>query len=406
MSLSGRWTAVLDDLRGQNRYRSLRVAAGIDFTSNDYLGYGGKNLTPPTPLPEAGRGERIPAAFLDSSPPSRFGKGAGGLGSSLSTSLPITGASSRLLRGHHALWDEVESALAAWHGAEAVLMMTSGYTANEGLLSTVIEPGDWVAADELVHASIIDGLRLARPQKFRFRHNDLNHLEDGLRAAAQRSHGERFVVTESLFSMDGDLAPLAAVADLAERYGAKVIVDEAHSTGCYGPGGAGCVDAVGLRGRVLATVHTGGKALGVTGAYICGSQILKEYLVNKCRHLIFTTALPPAVARWWLDVPTRVSKDDDGRRRLHDNAAAFRSSLAAHDVPVAGTEYVVPVFLGDDGRALAAAIRLQEQGFDVRAIRPPSVPPGTARLRISIHADHEPATLARLAAAVAEAVRP
>jgi 8-amino-7-oxononanoate synthase len=403
MSLSGRWSAVLDDLRGQNRYRSLRVAAGIDFTSNDYLGYGGRNVTPPTPLPEAGRGERIQEVIPNSSPPSRFGKGAGGLGSSFS--LPITGASSRLLRGHHALWDEVESALAAWHSAEAVLMMTSGYAANEGLLSTVIEPGDWVAADELVHASIIDGLRLARPQKFRFRHNDLNHLKDGLRAASTRSHGERFVVTESLFSMDGDLTPLAPLVDLADRYGAHVIVDEAHSTGCYGPGGAGCVDAAGLRGRVLATVHTGGKALGVTGAYICGSHLLKQYLVNKCRHLIFTTALPPAVAQWWLDVPTRVSKDDDGRRRLHDNAATFRSALAAHGIPAAGTEYVVPVILGDDGRTVAAATRLQEHGFDVRAIRPPSVPPGTARLRISIHADHEPATLVRLAAAVAEAVR-
>jgi 8-amino-7-oxononanoate synthase len=321
-------------------------------------------------------------------------------------SLPITGASSRLLRGHHALWDEVESALAAWHGAEAVLMMTSGYTANEGLLSTVIEPGDWAAADELIHASIIDGLRLSRPQKFRFRHNDLNHLEDGLRAAATRSHGERFIVTESLFSMDGDLTPLKAVVELAERYGAHVIVDEAHSTGCYGPGGAGCVDAAGLRGKVLATVHTGGKALGVTGAYICGSQLLKEYLVNKCRHLIFTTALPPAVAQWWLDVPSRVSKDDDGRRRLHDNAATFRSALTAHGIPAAGTEYVVPVILGDDGRAVVAGMRLQEQGFDVRAIRPPSVPPGTARLRISIHADHDTDTLTRLAAAVAEAVRP
>ncbi len=396
MSLFGRWSAALEELRGQSRYRMLRQPAGIDFTSNDYLGYATENLTPLTPLPEAGRGERFPAR------PSRFGKRAGGLGSS---SLTTSGTSSRLLRGHHALWDEVESALAAWHGAEAVLMMTSGYTANEGLLSTVIEPGDWVATDELVHASIIDGLRLARPQKFRFRHNDLNHLEDGLRAAAAKSAGERFVITESLFSMDGDLAPLAALIDLAERYGAHVIVDEAHSTGCYGPGGAGCVNAAGLRSRVLATVHTGGKSLGVTGAYICGPRLLKEYLVNKCRHLIFTTALPPAIAEWWLGVPGRVQADTDGRQRLHANAAAFRAALAAHGVPAAGTEYVVPILLGDDERAVAAAARLQEQGFDIRAIRPPSVPAGTARLRISIHADHDPATLNHLAAAVGEAVR-
>ena len=220
-------------------------------------------------------------------------------------------------------------------------MMTSGYTANEGLLSTVIEPGDWVAADALVHASIIDGLRLSRPQKYRFRHNDLNHLEDGLRSAA-KSSGERFIITESFFSMDGDLAPLADIVDLAERYGAQVIVDEAHSTGCFGPGGAGCIDAASLRKRVLATVHTGGKALGVMGAYICGSRLLKEFLVNKCRHLIFTTALPPAIAAWWLEMLPRVTADDPGRRRLRENATPHsvpHSPNSACRQPAANTSF-------------------------------------------------------------------
>lgn len=397
MSLFGRWSTALDELRKQNRYRTLRTPVGIDFTSNDYLGYARRAVG------WVERAERARPTGNDNVP-NRWAS----LEDSLDPpyNLPVTGASSRLLRGHHALWDEVESALAVWHGAEAVLMMTSGYAANEGLLSTVIEPGDWVATDELVHASIIDGLRLGRPQRFRFRHNALDHLEDGLRAAASRSNGERFIVTESLFSMDGDLAPLAGICAIAERYGAHVIVDEAHSTGCYGLGGAGCVDAAGLRSRVLATVHTGGKALGVTGAYVAGSRLLKEYLVNKCRHLIFTTALPPAVAEWWLDVPARLSADNARRRKLHENAANFRAGLLEHGVSPGGTEYVVPVVLGDDGRAVAAAAGLQEQGFDVRAIRPPSVPPGTARLRISIHADHDPATLLRLAAAVGEAVRP
>jgi 8-amino-7-oxononanoate synthase len=388
MSLFARWSATLDELRGQSRYRSLRPPAGIDFTSNDYLGYGAGR---------AGSHERPEDGIRVST--ASYPRGA------YATPLAKSGLSSRLLRGHHAIWEEVESALAAWHNTESVLMMTSGYAANEGLLSTIIEPGDWVAADELVHASIIDGLRLCRPQKHRFRHNDLNHLEDGLRGAAQRA-GVRFVITESLFSMDGDCAPLEKIVDLAERYGAHVIVDEAHSTGCYGPTGSGNVDAVGLRGRVLATVHTGGKALGVTGAYICGSTLLKEYLVNKCRHLIYTTALPPAVADWWLDMLPRVHADDDGRRRLHGNAAAFREALAAKGIRAAGSEYVVPVMLGNDAQAVKAAAVLQEQGFDVRAIRPPSVPPGTSRLRISIHADHEPETLNRLANAIAEAVRP
>lgn len=373
MSLTGRWTDALAELQGQGRLRSLKRPQGIDFTSNDYLGYGAASVEP-----------------------------APG-GSGLSTS----GIASRLLRGHHAIWDVVEGSLAAWHGADAVLMMTSGFTANEGLISTVIEPGDWVASDELNHACIVEGLRVCRPRKFVFRHNDLNHLEDGLRAeAAKRPAGrELFVVTESLFSMDGDRAPLTEIVELAERYGANVIVDEAHATGCYGPCGSGIVDQLKLRPRVLATVHTGGKALGVTGAYVCGSKLLKDYLVNKCRHLIFTTALPPAVGAWWMNAVNRVREDDAARQRLHANAAAVHAKLRAHAVPTLGDSYVVPVVLGDDPLAVTVATRLQEHGYDVRAIRPPSVPQGTARLRLSIHADHDPAVLAGLADAVAEAVR-
>jgi 8-amino-7-oxononanoate synthase len=398
MSLAQRWSDELEHLRGRGRLRSLRLPAGIDFTSNDYLGYGAGRLN------AAGSGQQA-AGRKDEEAVSSLPAACCLLPA---TALPVTGMSSRLLRGHHAVWDEVESALAAWHGADAVLMMTSGYAANEGLIATVIDPGDWVATDESNHASIIDALRLCRPRKFRFRHNDLNHLEDGLKTeAAKRPAGrEMFVITESLFSMDGDRAPLRETVELAERHGAQVIVDEAHSTGCYGPAGSGCVDEAGLRGRVLATVHTGGKALGALGAYICGSRLLKEYLVNKCRHLIFTTALPPAVAPWWLDMVLRVRGDDEGRGLLHANTAAFRAALGDHGVRAIGTDYVVPIVFGDDERAVCVASRLKDRGFDVRAIRPPSVPPGSARIRISIHADHDPATLARLAAAVGEASRP
>src|SRR6185437_4815496 len=175
MSLFERWTGALEELREQGRYRSFRLPAGIDFTSNDYLGYG--SMAPSARLRLAANQQ--------------------------------SGTSSRLLRGHHAIWDEVESMLAAWHGADAVLMMNSGYNANEGLIATIAEPGDWVAADELSHACIIDGLRLARPRKFLFKHNDLSHLEEGLKSeSAKRPVGrEMFVITESLFSMDGDAAP-------------------------------------------------------------------------------------------------------------------------------------------------------------------------------------------------------
>lgn len=369
MSLPDRWTAALDQLRAQGRFRLFAPPAGIDFTSNDYLGYASQ---PNRPAKELSR----------------------------------SGTASRLLRGHHAVWDEVETALAEWHGAEAVLMMTSGYAANEGLISTLVEPGDWVASDELNHACIVDGLRLARCRRFVFRHKDLNHLEDGLKAEAARNEPgrERFVISESLFSMDGDRASLREIAILCERYGAYLVVDEAHSTGCFGTTGSGCVDADGLRSRVLASVHTGGKALALPGAYIAGSRLLKEYLTNRCRHLIFTTALPPAVGAWWAAGIPRVQTDLASRKLLHENAALFRSELAARAVPARGSEYIVPVVIGDDARAVTAAARLRDQGFDVRAIRPPSVPPGTARLRISVHADHDPTVLGRLAAAVADAL--
>ncbi|HEY1190176.1 MAG TPA: 8-amino-7-oxononanoate synthase [Gemmata sp.] len=369
MSLFARWAEDLQRLRAEGRYRSLRPPTGRDFASNDYLGYATRAQPP-------------------------------------RAALPTSGAASRLLRGDHPVWQDVEAALARWHGAEAALVMTSGYVANEGLLSTVIDPGDFVATDALNHASIGDGLRLVRARKFVFRHNDLDHLESVLKteAAGRRPDRELFVVTESLFSMDGDRPPLPDLLDLTERYGAHVIVDEAHATGCYGPTGSGCVDEAGVRGRVLASVHTGGKALGVTGAYICGSAQLKELLVNRCRHFIFTTALPPVAGAWWLDALDRVRGDEEGRRALHHNNNRFRALLAEQGLTAVGSEFVVPVVLGDDARAVAVAAALKARGFDVSAVRPPTVPPGTARLRISIHADHTPADLAGLAAALSEAL--
>jgi len=375
MNLSQRWAAILNDLRTQGRYRALSPPRGVDFSSNDYLGY---------------TGGRRPA-----------------LDGSATASLARSGMASRLLRGQHPIWDEVESSLARWHGAPAALMMSSGYAANEGLLATVMEPQDWVASDALNHASIIDGLRLAQAERFIYRHVDLDHLESGLRAAAATRSAQRqlFVITESLFGMDGDRAPLDPLVQLAERYDARVIVDEAHSTGCFGRTGSGSVDEAALRSRVLATVHTGGKALGVAGAYVCGSTALRELLVNRCRHFVFTTALPPVVAAWWLEMLPRVVADHAGRAALHENTNRFRTELERLGVTAGGGHFVVPVLLGGDDRAVEAASRLCEAGFDIRAIRPPTVPAGTARLRISIHADHAPETVVAAAAVVAEVLR-
>jgi biotin synthase/8-amino-7-oxononanoate synthase len=364
--LPDRWKDSLDELRELGRYRRLSLPRGIDFSSNDYLGFG--------------REEKDLDAFFSS------------------------GLASRLLRGQHTVWEEVESNLARWHNAEAALMFTSGYVANEGLLSAVIEPGDFVASDEFNHASIIDGLRLSKAERFIFRHNELEHLESGLSHAARRRSRKQqfFVVTESLFGMDGDRAPLQDLVEICAKYEAHVIVDEAHATGCFGPAGAGCVDEAGLRSQVLATVHTGGKALGVAGAYVCGSRQLRELLINRCRHFIFTTALSPALGVCWCQAMMQVRKADERRRRLHESAALFRAELGRRNLAAKGQHYIVRLILGDDASATEAARRLQEAGWDIPAIRPPSVPPGTARLRISIHADHDRATVIAAARAVAE----
>lgn len=372
MTLPARWESLLAGLKSQGRYRELRAGTGVDFASNDYLGYGGQRAARERPISNV--------------------------------DLARSGAASRLLRGHHSIWDEVEAQLARWHGAESSLLFNSGYVANEGLLSTVIEPGDWVASDEFNHASIIDGLRLSKAEKFVFRHQDLNQLEDGLRAGARNGPAsrERFVVTEAIFGMDGDRTPLGTIVELAERYRAHLIADEAHSTGCFGPAGSGCVDEAALRKHVLASVHTGGKALGTVGAYICGSAQLRDLLINRCRHFIYTTALPPALGLWWLGALDRVQNDAKGRKSLRDNAAWFRGELQRHGVAAPPGEYIVPIILGDDARAVAAAEALQRRGWDVRAIRPPSVPLGTARLRISIHADHDREAMSALANAIGE----
>ncbi|MEZ6140344.1 MAG: 8-amino-7-oxononanoate synthase [Zavarzinella sp.] len=367
MSLEQRWNEVLDQLRKQDRFRSFRVGEGHDFTSNDYLGYANSSIQAPI--------------HNDSDP--TWGR---------------SGTASRLLRGHHAVWDELECRLANWHQADAVLMMTSGYSANEGLISTIMEPGDWVATDELNHACIVDGLRLAKCRRFNYRHNDLNQLEEGLKKEASHNDPDRqrFIITESLFSMDGDLADLTGICALAEKYGAHVIVDEAHSTGCYGGTGSGYVDQLGLRKRILASIHTGGKAMAAHGAYIATSKLLKDYLINRCRHLIFTTSLPPLLGRWWLDSLAKVNSDPQSRAALHTNNQFFRNALVSKGFKPAGTEYIVPIIVGEDKPTMEVARALQQNGFDVRGIRPPSVPPGTARLRISVHADHPQELLSQL----------
>jgi 8-amino-7-oxononanoate synthase len=374
MNLSNRWHLQLEQLKAEGRYRTLTPPAGIDFSSNDYLGYS-----------------------------KRFQRAAS---VSERDSLSRSGAASRLLRGHHPIWDEVESKLAEWHGAEAALMLTSGYAANEGLLSTLLEAGDTVFSDQCNHASIIDGARLSKAERLVYRHNDLNELESLMRRQIpiRSSKQAWFVVTESVFGMEGDVAPLRELAALTQKYDAHLVVDEAHATGCFGQAGSGLVDAFGLRGQVLATVHTGGKALAVPGAYIVGSRLLKDLLINRCRHFMFTTALPPTIGGWWLETLNDAPRDLQAREALHNRTGLFRAELAKLGIAAGGSHYIVQIVVGSDESAVTAARQLQEAGFDVRAIRPPTVPPGTARLRISIHADHAEADLQRLANVLAKLV--
>ena len=368
MSVDLRWNDRLDDLARQGQLRQLTPPRGVDFSSNDYLGL--SKIQAPLTSDEA-----------------------------------RSGMSSRLVRGNDKIWDDVEANLADWLGYQpAALMMTSGYAANQGLLATVIEPQDWVASDELNHASIIDGICQSKAAKYIFRHNDLDSLESGLRhAAATRPRGrELFIVTEALFGMDGDCPCLASLRQLADKYDVYFIADEAHSTGCFGATGQGLMTEGGS--RMLASVHTGGKALAVPGAFISCSAILKQYLVNRCRHFMFTTALPAAIGAWWLQAIAQVRASRQARAKLHANAAYFRQALVQRGIAAKCEHYIVPIILGDNAKAVRAAETLQTQGFDVRAIRPPTVPAGTARLRISVHADHDQATLSALADALGRAI--
>ena len=296
--------------------------------------------------------------------------------------------SSRLISGHMTAHARLEERIADWKGVEAALLFSTGYHANVGVLPSVVGDGDVVISDELNHASIIDGCRLSRARVAVYRHNDVDHLRQVL---AQCDGARRvLVVTESVFSMDGDLAPLAAIADAAQERGAWLMVDEAHSAGVFGPAGAGLVAALGLSDRVDIHMGTLGKALGSFGAYVAGSRALVDLLINRARSFIFTTGLPPsaaAAAEAALDV---IAREPQRAAGLLERAAALGQRLrdAGLDVPNVQSQ-ILPLMVGDAGRAVELAERLLDRGFYVAAIRPPTVAPGTSRLRLSLMATHE-----------------
>lgn len=340
--LEERLRSRLAELERDGLLRTRRPPQGIDLSSNDYLGLASHPLIK----------ERMAAAVC--------ALGAGSTGS-------------RLLRGERECFVALEQRFAAFKGTERSLYFSSGYLANLAVLTTFPEAGDTIYSDQLNHASLIDGARLSRANRQVFAHNCPGGVTSGA-----------FLVTESVFSMDGDFAPLAAYSKL----GAALIVDEAHAVGIYGERGSGLIEEMGVDARVFVSINTAGKALGVAGAFVAGPAWAIEYLEQRARPFIFSTAAPPAVAAALdasLDV---IAAQPERRARLRFLASYLRDRLNAAGIAVPpGDSPIIPVILGENDRAVAVAAALQQAGFDVRAIRPPTVPAGTARLRVSMNAD-------------------
>lgn len=338
----------LQERRDQQAFRTLKLPTGkTDFCSNDYLGI-------------------IHYGLLETSEAHWLKHGSGG---------------SRLLAGNDALTESTEQQLAGFHQSEAALLYNSGYDANLGLLSAVPQRGDTIIYDYLSHASIRDGIRLSFAQSFSFRHNDLAELEKKLQSAT----GNIFVVTESVFSMDGDQAPLEEMTTLCEKYNAHLIVDEAHATGVIGERGEGLVQHLQLQQRIFARVVTFGKAVGCHGAVVLGSRLLRDYLINFSRSFIYTTALPQASVRAIRDAYALFPQMKKERILLASMIKMFQEAILPFEKLLSSTPIQVVVIPGNEA-VKSIAGKLQDAGMDVRPILYPTVPKGGERLRIVLHA--------------------
>lgn len=333
--------------------RRLRTPTGIDLSSNDYLGLASHPAIK----------ERMSNAVML--------EGCGSTGS-------------RLLRGHRDCFSQIEMRFARWKGTDASLYFGSGYLANIAVLSTFPEEGDVIFSDELNHASLIDGIRLSRARCVVFDHKNIDEVSRLIER--QNGTGQKFLVTESLFSMDGDEGPLVDYAALCRATGTALIIDEAHAVGIYGQNGSGLIEETGIDDDVFVSINTAGKALGVSGAYVAGSKWAIDCLVQRARPFIFSTAPPPAIAAA-IDAALDCLEGEPQRRStLIETSVILRDLLNNEGVPIGpGLSQIIPVIIGDSEQTLLVAESLQMQGFDVRAIRPPSVPSGTSRLRISVN---------------------
>ncbi|HLA10169.1 MAG TPA: 8-amino-7-oxononanoate synthase [Pyrinomonadaceae bacterium] len=353
--------AHLIELDHSDMRRSLRVAEGVNLSSNDYLGLAHHPLVK----------ERMVQTIQ------REGCGSTG---------------SRLLSGHRETFARLERRFARWKRTEGALFFGCGYLANLGVMTTFPKEGDVIFSDELNHASLIDGMRLSKARTVVFRHADLDDVARLIEY--ETGPGQKFLVTESVFSMDGDEAPLAEYAALSRATETALIVDEAHAVGVWGARGSGLIEEMGIESDVFISINPAGKALGVGGAFVTGENWAIDYLVQCARPLIFSTAPPPAIAGA-LDAALDVIEAEPERRaRLLNLSVHFREKLISEGLQVKpGCSQIVPIVLGDSEQTVAVSEDLQAQGFDVRPIRPPSVPQNSCRFRVSLNVDLEEAVL-------------
>lgn len=365
----------LEALSRRGRHRALATAAGADFASNDYLGLASSDA-----LRDAAR-------------------------AALERGVPVGAGGSRLLRGNHREHEALEAEAAAFFGAESALFLGGGFMANIAIFSTLPQRGDLIVHDALIHASVHDGMRASKAERAGAHHSDPQSFEDaigGWRAAG--GAGTPWIAVESLYSMDGDRAPLAELMALADRHDGILVIDEAHATGVFGPSGRGLGAEFEGRENVL-TLHTCGKALGVTGALVLAPATLRDYLINRCRPFIYATAPSPLDAALVRAALLLCRFDVARRERLHALIAAAGRQLEASCGITASGSQIQPVIVGSDARAMQLAAAMQAGGFDIRAVRPPTVPEGTARLRLSLTLNVDEACVETMIAALSSELK-
>lgn len=365
----------LEALARRGRRRSLIALSGIDFSSNDYLA-----LANSRELKDAAR-------------------------SAVERDVPIGSGGSRLLRGNHREHEALEAEAAAFFGAEGALFFGGGYAANLALFSTLPQRGDLVVHDALIHASVHDGMRMGKAERAEAKHNDAQAFDDAIadwRAAG--GTGTPWIAVESLYSMDGDRAPLDELAEIARRHDGVLVLDEAHATGVLGPSGRGLGAHLEGQPNVIA-LHTCGKALGAMGALLTGPQVLCDFLVNRSRPFIYATAPSPLMAAI-VRAALLICRFDNARRERLASLVAFTGGQLAEKCGLAASgTHIQPVLVGADERATRLAAAMQERGFDIRAVRPPTVPEGTARLRLSLTLNVDETKVATMVAALAEELK-